>query len=68
MPGAGMDVEDAERRRLATQMHEDAREHRVLEHVGEISGVKGVPIVHGAQSCAQMHCCKGVEGPSRASG
>jgi hypothetical protein len=43
-------------------MHEDAREHRVLEHVGEISGVKGVPIVHGAQSCAQMHCCKGVEG------
>jgi hypothetical protein len=48
-PSTGMNIDDAKRRRLAAQMHEDAREHRVFEHVGEISGVKGVPIVHSAQ-------------------
>ena len=30
------------------QMHEDAREHRVLDDVGEIAGVEGVAIVHRA--------------------
>src|SRR5213080_4629861 len=48
-PSAGMDVDDAEWRWLAAQMHEDAREHRVLKHIGEISGVEGMPIIHGAQ-------------------
>jgi len=48
-PSAGMDVNDAEWRWLAAQMHEDAREHRVLKHIGKISGVEGVPIIHGAQ-------------------
>jgi hypothetical protein len=27
-------------------MHEDAHQHRVLDHIGEIAGVKGVPIIH----------------------
>src|SRR5260370_5438348 len=46
-------------------MHEDAHQHRVLDHIGEIAGVKGVAIIHGrkvmaakswgAKSCAQSH-------------
>ena len=43
-----MGVDDAERGRLVAQMHEDARQHRVLDDVGEIAGVKGVAIVHGS--------------------
>jgi hypothetical protein len=31
-------------------MHEDANKHGVLDDVGEIAGVKGVAIVHGAKS------------------
>ena len=48
-PSAGMDVDDAEWRWLAAQMHQDARDYRVLKHIGEISRVEGVPIIHGAQ-------------------
>jgi hypothetical protein len=28
------------------QMPQDATEHSVLEHVGKVAGVKGVPVVH----------------------
>src|SRR5262244_3209251 len=45
--GAGMGVDDAEGRGLAAQMHEDAHQHRVLDHIGEIAGEKGVTIIHG---------------------
>ena len=41
-----MGVDDTEGRRLRTQMHQDANEHRVLDDVGEIAGMKGVAIVH----------------------
>jgi hypothetical protein len=42
-------------------MHEDAHQHRVLDHIGEIAGVKGVAIIHGAKSCAQIHGCQSRE-------
>ena len=45
-----MGVDHAERRRLLAQMHEDAREHRVLDDVGEIAGMEGVAIVHAGIS------------------
>ena len=41
-----MRVEDAEGRRLAAEMDEDAHEKRVLDHVGEVAGVEGVAVVH----------------------
>ena len=41
-----MGVDDAEGRRLRAQMHQDANEHRVLDDVGKIAGMKGVAIVH----------------------
>ena len=51
--GAGMGIEDAERRRLRAQMQQDAHEHRVLEDIGEVAGVKGVAIVHGTVALAK---------------
>jgi len=42
-----MGFDDAEGRGLAAQMHEDAHQHRVLDHIGKIAGVKGVTIIHG---------------------
>jgi hypothetical protein len=44
-------------------MHENAHQHRVLDHIGEIAGVKGVAIIHGrkvmgAKSCAQIRGCQ----------
>src|SRR5271165_4649248 len=45
-PGAGMRVDEAERRRLASEVDEDARQNRVLDDVGEIAGMEGVAIVH----------------------
>ena len=71
--GAGMGVDDAERRRFLAQMHEDAHQHRVLDHIGEIAGVKGVAIIHGAKLWAQSHArkftaVKVVKQPPRASG
>jgi len=44
-----MGVDDAEGRRLLAQMHENAHQHRVLDHIGEIAGVKVVAIIHGRQ-------------------
>jgi hypothetical protein len=41
-----MGVDDAEGRGLGAQMDEDAREHDVLEHVGEAAGVESVAVVH----------------------
>ena len=53
----------AEGRGLAAQMHKDAHEHRVLDHIREIAGVKGVAIIHGrkvmgAKLWAQSHARK----------
>ena len=41
-----MGVDHPERGRLAAQMHQDARQHRMLDDVGRTAGVKGVAIVH----------------------
>ena len=51
-----MGIDDAERGRLAAQMHEDARQHRVLVHIGKIPGVKGVAVVHriSVNGCARF--------------
>ncbi len=46
-PGAGMGVDDAEGRRFLAQIMQDAREHRVLVHIGEAAGMKGVAVVQG---------------------
>ena len=48
-----MRVDHAEGGRLVAQMHQDAREHRVLDDIGEIAGVKGVAIVHRAPARAR---------------
>ena len=48
-PDAGVRVEIAQRRVLAHQVREDARQHRVLEDVGEIAGVEGVAVIHDAR-------------------
>ena len=45
-PGARMRVDEAQRRGLARQIDENAREQRMLEHVGEIAGVKRMAVVH----------------------
>ena len=44
--GAGVGVDEAERRLLLGEIDENAGEDRVLEDVGEIAGVKGVAVVH----------------------
>jgi len=44
--GAGMRVDHPERLRLLTQMNQDAREHGVFDHIGEIAGMECVTIVH----------------------
>ena len=44
-----MRVDHPERRGLLAQMHEDPREHRVLDHVGEIPGMEGVAVIHGCR-------------------
>src|SRR5690606_23491948 len=41
-----MGVDDAEGAGLALQVLDDARQHRMLEHVGEVSGVEGVAVIH----------------------
>src|SRR5580698_4396125 len=48
---SGMGVDDPEGGRLVAQMNEDAGEHGVLVHVGKISGVKGVLVVHEFRWC-----------------
>src|SRR5262249_56414769 len=45
--GAGMGVDDAKGRGLLAQMHEDAHQYCVLDHIGEIAGVKGMAVIHG---------------------
>jgi hypothetical protein len=39
-------VDHPERGRLVAQLHEDAREHRVLDDIGGAAGMKGVAIIH----------------------
>ena len=43
---AGMRVNDRERRFFFLQIFEDLDQREVLDHIGEIPGVKGVAIVH----------------------
>ena len=46
--GTGMGVDDPKGRRLLAQMHEQARQHGMLENIGKIAGVKSVTIAeHG---------------------
>ena len=40
----GLDI--AERRRLAGEVNQDAREKNMLEDVGEIAGVKIMRVIH----------------------
>ena len=47
-PGAGVGVDDAERRRFLAQMEQHAAQHGMLNDVGEIAGVIGVSVVHRA--------------------
>ena len=53
--GAGMGVDDAERRRLGAQVHQNADQDRMLDHIGKVAGVKGVAIIHGRNSWTQIH-------------
>ena len=53
-----MGVDDAERRRLVAQVHQNADQHRMLDDVGEVAGVKGVAIVHERNSWTQIHRCQ----------
>ena len=48
-PGAGMGVDDAERRRLFLQIGQNAHQHDVLDDVGKAAGVKGVTVIHGEE-------------------
>ncbi|MNL89078.1 hypothetical protein D3C87_2191890 [compost metagenome] len=43
-----MGVDDAERRFLGRQVQEDARQDGVLQHIGEVSGMEAVSVIHGA--------------------
>jgi len=47
--GTGVGVDDAERRRLLAQVREDAHQHRVLDHIGEVAGMKDVTIIHARE-------------------
>jgi len=44
--GAGVGFDDAKRVFLGDEMREQPAKHRVLDDIGEISGMKGVVIVH----------------------
>src|ERR1700719_1047189 len=44
---SGMGIDRPKRRRLAAEMDKQARQHRMLDDVGEISSVKGMTVVHG---------------------
>ena len=46
--GTRMGVDDAEGGRLVLQVSQDARQRDVLDDIGEVAGVEGVAIVHGA--------------------
>jgi hypothetical protein len=39
-------------------MHENADQDRVLDHIGEVAGVKGVAIIHARDSWPQIHRCQ----------
>ena len=41
-----MAVDHAERRGLGAQMFENARQHDMLVHVGEVAGMESVLIIH----------------------
>ena len=41
-----MRVDDAERLVLALEIGDDARQHGVLDHIREVSGMEGMAIVH----------------------
>ena len=48
-----MRVDDPERRVLALEIFDDARQHDVLDDVGKIPGVIGVPVVHRVSKPAE---------------
>ena len=47
-PSAGVRVDHAERSRLLFHVRQHARQHDVLDHIGKISGVIIVAIVHAS--------------------
>jgi hypothetical protein len=42
-----MGIDDAKSGRLEPQMREHTPEHGVLVHVGEVTGMEGMAVVHG---------------------
>jgi hypothetical protein len=57
-----MRVDHAERLRLLAQMDQNAREHRVLDHIGEIAGMECVHIVH-PKRLSLLTFCQPMMGP-----
>ena len=47
-PGAGVGIDNPERRFLLREIREDAHQHDVLENIGEIAGMERVAVVHAA--------------------
>jgi hypothetical protein len=41
-----MGVDDAERARLVLEIGDDARQHDVLDDIGEVAGMEGVAVIH----------------------
>ena len=70
-----MRVDDTKGRGLRAQVQKNAGERRMFEHIGEVAGMKGVPIVHPPSLRADMLCASGLlrrrrrnPGPLAASG
>ena len=61
-PDPRMGIENAKRLVLPLEMLDDPRHHDVLQHIGVISGMKGVAIVHVGCSCQN---CGGLAIPGR---
>ena len=55
--GARMRIEEPEGRRFFPQMRYHARQDRVLDDLGKISGVIGVTIIHGRKCMAGGATC-----------
>jgi hypothetical protein len=57
-PGARVGVDHAEGRGLLAQMDENARQHRMLDHIGRAAGVKRVTVVHPRPGKTKGSVCR----------
>ena len=63
-----MRVDDAKRLRFLTQVYQDAREHRVLDHIRKVAGVERMAVVHGVslhKTAPRSKHCRGVHRRAR---